>query len=55
MKAKTYEQWKEIGYQVKRGERSTMRDAQGRPLFTREQVEESRDFDTRNGLRFERD
>lgn len=45
MKAKTYDDWRMIGYQVKAGERSTLKDAKGRRVFTRDQVEERRDFD----------
>lgn len=46
MKAKTYDEWREIGYQVRKGEKATGRDPKtGKPTFTRDQVEESRRFD----------
>ena len=45
MKAKTYDEWRELGYQVCRGERSTGRNKDGKATFTREQVEESERFD----------
>jgi hypothetical protein len=48
MRELTYDQWMELGYHVKRGERSLNRDeSTGKPLFTRGQVEESPSFDLR--------
>lgn len=44
MKAKTYDDWKLLGYQVKKGQVSNLRDAQGRALFTRDQVREQYDL-----------
>lgn len=44
MKAKTYDEWKELGYQVRRGEKSSGRDRSGAATFTREQVEEQNDI-----------
>ena len=49
MKAKTFDEWKEIGYRVKKGERSTTRDSRtGKALFTRNQVEEYLMFNKRD-------
>jgi hypothetical protein len=45
MKAKSYNDWRAIGYQVKRGEKATGKDRAGAPTFTRDQVEETRAFD----------
>ena len=54
MKAKTYEDWQDAGFQVKRGEKAVARDPRThKPLFTRDQVEERDDFDRKNDLRFE--
>lgn len=53
MKFKTYEEWRELGYQVRRGEKSQFMD--GRCVFSREQVDERDDFDKRNGFRFEKE
>ena len=47
MKSKTYAGWREIGYQVIRGEKATGRDKSGAPTFTRDQVEEAERFDGR--------
>lgn len=47
MKSKTYEGWREIGYQVIRGEKASGRDRAGQPTFTRDQVEEASRFDGR--------
>lgn len=55
MKAKTYDEWKELGYQVKRGEKASGRLPTGKGTFTREQVEENDFFDRQNNLRFECD
>lgn len=44
MKMKTYDQWKELGYQVKKGEVSNHRDKQGRAVFSRDQVREQYDL-----------
>jgi antirestriction protein ArdC len=40
MKAKTYEEWKELGYQVRKGEHSTGVDKNGHRTFTRDQTED---------------
>lgn len=45
MKLKTYDDWRDAGYQVKKGERAAQRDTKNRPVFSREQVEERNDFD----------
>ena len=45
MKSKTYAGWREIGYQVIRGEKASGRDKAGVPTFTRDQVEEVDRFD----------
>lgn len=44
MKARTYKVWREIGFQVRRGEKATGKDRTGAPTFTRDQVEETRSF-----------
>lgn len=41
MKDKTYIEWQELGYHVRKGERSTGRNKSGEAIFTRKQVEES--------------
>jgi hypothetical protein len=38
--AHTYDEWRDMGYQVQSGEKSRTRDAQGRAVFLREQVKE---------------
>ena len=45
MKPKTYAGWREIGYQIIRGENASGRDKSGVPTFTRDQVEEAGRFD----------
>lgn len=46
MKAKTYEDWRLIGYQVIKGEKATGRDPKtGKATFTRNQVEDIVDRD----------
>ena len=45
MKAKSYSDWRAIGYQVIRGEKASGRDRSGQPTFTRDQVEEANRFD----------
>lgn len=55
MKLLTYNEWRAIGYQVKRGAHSYQRNAKGQPVYDREQVEEKEDFDRREQLRFDRD
>lgn len=40
MKSLTYEEWKEIGYQVLKGERATGKNKDGRPTFVRDQVDD---------------
>jgi hypothetical protein len=55
MRALTYDEWKSAGYFIKKGERSQQKNRQGEPTFTRDQVEEWRNFDRENNLRYERD
>jgi len=55
MKDETFEDWKILGYRVKRGEKATGRNKAGVATFKREQVEEDENFDRRNNLHFERD
>jgi hypothetical protein len=55
MKALTYDEWKDLGYQVRRGEKANGRNLQGKATFNRDQVEEREDFDRQNNLQFERD
>jgi len=45
MKARTYDDWKLLGYHVIKGERATGRNSSGVATFTREQVEEYFDID----------
>ena len=46
MKAKTYDDWRLLGFHVKRGEQASGRDPKtGKSTFTRQQVEESYSFD----------
>jgi hypothetical protein len=45
MKAKTYDEWKELGYQVIRGEKASSWNAQGKATFTRDQVEDADSLD----------
>ena len=45
MKALTFDEWKDLGYRVRRGEKSTGRNKQNKPIFTRDQVEEDSTFD----------
>ena len=41
MKQKTYDEWRELGYQVRKGERATGTCPKtGKRTFTREQVDE---------------
>ena len=40
MKAKTYEEWSELGYQVRKGEKATGRNKEGGATFTRDQTDE---------------
>lgn len=47
MKAKTYEDWKLLGYHVIKGEKSSKKDSSGIPLFERSQVEESWDDESK--------
>lgn len=54
MKALTYDEWRDLGYQVLKGEKASGRNASGKCTFTRDQVEEREDFDRQNDLRFER-
>ena len=49
MKAMTFEDWKLLGYYVKKGEKATGRNEKGKPTFTREQVEDSEDRFTFDG------
>lgn len=53
MKALTYDDWRDLGYQVRKGEKASSRNPQGKALFTRDQVEEREDFDRQNGLCFD--
>lgn len=55
MKALTYDDWRALGYQVRKGEKASGRNPQGKTTFTRDQVEERDDFDRQNNLQFERD
>lgn len=41
MKALTYDTWKAAGYQVRKGEKASGRNAKGEPTFTRDQVEDA--------------
>lgn len=53
MKLKTYEDWKLLGYQVQKGEKSQARCPKtGKPLFSRQQVEE---IEERTGMGREED
>ena len=45
MKAKTYDEWRELGYQVQKGEKSTGRNKDGKATFNRSQVEEREEYD----------
>lgn len=44
MKARTYDEWRDLGYQVQKGEKATGRNKLGVPTFTREQVDDAPDF-----------
>lgn len=56
MKMRTYDEWRELGFQVRRGERASGYDARRHlALFSRDQVEERDDFDRRHGFRFEKE
>jgi hypothetical protein len=48
MKSKTYEEWREIGYQVMKGQKASGRNKDGKATFTREQVEERELIDPRD-------
>lgn len=39
MKAMSFENWQLAGFHVKRGEHATGRDKEGKPTFTRDQVD----------------
>lgn len=43
MKACTYDEWRELGYFVMKGEKATGRNAKGVATFTRDQVEDEND------------
>lgn len=46
MKSKTYDEWRELGYQVRKGERATGSDPKtGKATFTRGQVDEREEYD----------
>ena len=45
MRAMTLESWNAAGFRVRRGEKSSGRDATGRPTFTRDQVDDAGDLD----------
>lgn len=48
VKAETFENWKAIGYRVRKGERATGRCPKtGKATFTRDQVDEDESFDCR--------
>ena len=51
MKDMTFNDWKLLGYSVKKGEHSKKKDSCGNPLFTREQVEDSESRFTFDGHR----
>lgn len=57
MKLKTYDEWRELGYQVRKGEKAKwVSDLNGvRRVFSCDQVDELDDFDKRNGFRFEKE
>lgn len=55
MKSLTFDEWKALGYQVRRGEKASGRNKQGKATFNRDQVDEDGNFDRQNGLHFERD
>lgn len=55
MKALTYGDWRDLGYQVRMGEKASSRNPQGKALFTRNQVEAREDFDRQNHLHFEKE
>ena len=55
MKFLTFDEWKALGYRVRRGEKASGRNKQGKATFTRDQVDEDESFDRQNGLHFERD
>lgn len=48
--AHTYDEWKELGYHVIRGEKATGRNSKGVATFTEDQVEENDDDDLRGDL-----
>ena len=48
MKLKSYEDWRLLGYHVKKGERAVAFSPTGKALFTREQVEDSYVFNKRD-------
>jgi len=41
MKALPYDDWKAAGYHVRKGEKATGRNAQGKATFTRDQVDDT--------------
>ena len=45
MKAKTYDEWRDLGYQVQKGEKATGQNKDGKATFTRSQVEEREIYD----------
>jgi hypothetical protein len=55
MKSLTFDEWKALGYRVRRGEKASGRNKQGKAAFTRDQVDEDESFDRQNGLRYEQD
>ena len=57
MKFKTYDEWRELGYQVRRGEKASIVSSPNgiQHVFSRDQVDERDDFDKRNGFRFEKE
>lgn len=54
MKRLTYDDWKALGYQVRKGEKATGRDPRtGAPTFTREQVDDREDDHLRHDEDFD--
>ena len=44
MKPLTFDQWKQAGYHVRKGQKSHTTNRAGEPTFTRDQVEETKAF-----------
>jgi hypothetical protein len=45
MKMKTYEDWKLLGFQVKKGQKASGEDKAGNPVFTKDQTKPLPGFD----------